>query len=138
MHHYKGVSFISKDWREIGMIIEISVAVIAAAFVALVIYLIILMSTLRQNLRQTKRILETTDEISLDLRNKMEALDPFFHTLTNLGEVLENKTELFKRYVINPIEPEARLKQDANEDFEKDILQFAGSGIRLFKNLKRR
>lgn len=120
------------------MIIEISVAVIAVAFAALVIYLIMLMVSLRDNLRQTKKILENTNDISLDLRNKMESLDPIFHTITNLGDVLEKKTESLKEYVNAPVEVETSLKKERELKKISDVLEFAGMGIRLWQKLKRR
>ncbi len=119
------------------MIIEISIAVIAVAFVVLVIYLIILMSEVKNNLRRVRKILGNTDDISLDLRNKMDALNPFFQTLANLGEITEKETTSLKNRLSTPLEEKAASPR-SDDDFTQDVLEFAGSGIRLLKNLKRR
>lgn len=120
------------------MIIEISVAIIAFTFVVLVIYLIVLIVSLRENLRQVKKILESANDISSDLRNKMESLDSIFHTITNLGDILEHETASFKQYVTSPLEVEASIKQECELKKISDVFEFVGMGIRLWKKLKRR
>jgi uncharacterized protein YoxC len=102
------------DKGEVGMIIEISVAIIALAFAALVIYLIAMIQTLRGLLGQVnhtlvhvrsqlddmggeaKKVIEHTNQMGADLQKKMEALNSVFKAVENVGDVLENKTASFK------------------------------------------
>lgn len=85
------------------MIIDISVAVIAVAFALLVIYLIVLIRTLSQTLAQVsltvveaRKIVSEAQVSAIDLNRKLEALDPVFKSVENLGEVLEYETAEFK------------------------------------------
>lgn len=126
------------------MIIEISVAVIAAAFVILVIYLIVMTKAVRVTLNQTnqtlaeaKKVLEHTGEVSLDVKNKMESLDSVFNTVANIGDILEIKTEEAKEFVEDvAIEQERSYHRRVSQI--GDILELAGLGFRLWQKLKRR
>ncbi|WP_068467947.1 DUF948 domain-containing protein [Candidatus Protochlamydia phocaeensis] len=150
------------------MIIEISVAVIAAAFVVLVIYLIVMTKALRSMFGQVnhlivdarkqlddigfeaKKAVEHTNEISADLKEKMESLDPLFKSVANVGEVLEYKTEELKQKAIHSssipeavapalIPPQNERKHTDKEDvIVADVLELAGLGIRLWQKLKKR
>lgn len=101
--------------ERIGMIIEISVAVIAIAFVILVIYLIVMIKSLHVTLGQVnqtliearkqlgevglqaQKVMEHTNQISFDLKHKVEAFTPIFNAVTNAGEILEHKTAALKK-----------------------------------------
>src|SRR5262245_22033318 len=99
---------------ELGMIIDISIAVIAAAFVALVIALIFFLKGLCRTLRQVDRtlvearkqieeggniskVIEHANQLTYDLKRKMETLDPIFNAFSNVGDFLEAKTFSLKR-----------------------------------------
>ncbi|MBA2369524.1 MAG: DUF948 domain-containing protein [Candidatus Protochlamydia sp.] len=154
------------------MIIEISVAVIAVAFVFLVIYLIVLLKSLKSTMNQVnflifdarkqldemggeaKKIIDHTNQISLDLKYKMETLNPLFQSVENIGEVLEDKAEDFKKSSIrsrtsNSTSPLFTHKdnlqnRDSTADprgskaLVPDILELASLGIRLWQKLKKR
>lgn len=157
------------------MIIEISVAVIALAFVILVIYLILLFSAVKQTLNQTnllvndvrkqlddlsgeaKKTIEHTNQMSADLRHKMEALDPLFNSIANVGDVLEHKAESFRlRSARLDRLDERRASHGAtffdDSDYQEsitrtkasesvivaEILELASLGIRLWQKLKKR
>jgi uncharacterized protein YoxC len=157
---------------EFCMIIEISVAVIAVAFVLLVIYLIVMLKTLKSTLNQVnylifdarkqldemgteaKKIIDHTNQISLDLKYKMETLNPLFQSVENIGEVLEDKAENLKKSSErsrsgNSASPLFTHKdhlyhRDPSEELTgskalvPDILELASLGIRLWQKLKKR
>ena len=151
------------------MIIEISLAVAAVAFVLLVIYLIATLKTLKVTLNQvnylifdarkqldemgaeTKKIIEHSNQISADLKYKMETLNPFFQSVENIGEVLEDKAANLKRNIERPrtVHSPSPLhshnhRNDSSEDLKgqkaivPDILELASLGIRLWQKLKKR
>ena len=61
------------------MIIDISVGVISVAFVVLVVYLVL-------TLRKVDRLLNTTNDLALDIKEKSETLNIFFRPLAKLGK----------------------------------------------------
>lgn len=144
------------------MVMEISVAIIAIAFVALVLYVIALIKALRVTLGQVnqtlvevrkqldevgneaKEVIEHTNQLSFDLKQKMESLDSLFKSVANIGDVLEHQTASLKKGSV-----EAKHSSlDFTETEKKtplpglikvaDILELAGMGIRLWQKLKKR
>lgn len=149
------------------MVIEVSLAVIAVAFVLLVIYLIVTLKTLKLTLNQVgyfifdarkqldemgveaKKAIDHANQISVDLKYKMDTLNPLFQSVENIGEVLEGKAETFKKKfeqirTINSISPLNIHRRDLSEDLTgpkaivPDILELASLGIRLWQKLKKR
>jgi uncharacterized protein YoxC len=145
------------------MIIEISVAVIALAFVALVVYLILLLNGLRGTLKQVdktiievrmqldemgnqaKKAIEHTNQVSFDLKRKMEALNSLFNTVSNLGDILEHKTFALKKEALSSSHKERsgvdslEAEQEAHaydEIHVSDILELAGIGARLWHKIR--
>ncbi len=144
------------------MIIEISVAVIAVAFAALVIYLIILIKGLRNTLKQVdktiiqarmqldeigpqaKKAIEHTNQVSFDIKTKMESLNSVFNTVSNLGDILEHKSLALKKEAlsshrelsdVNSLETEHDLHAH-DEIHVSDILELAGIGARLWHKIR--
>lgn len=162
------------------MIIEVSVAVIALTFVILAIYMIFLLRLLLVTTQRVNRLLidahqkfddvsiqatkavEHTNQISFDLKKKMESLDPIFNSLSNVGEVLETKSLHFKKKALQPSETEQeesrhsineswnrhshakagghRFRSDLDHESNKiaEILEIAGMGLRLWEKIKKR
>lgn len=149
------------------MIIEISVAVIAIAFVALVIYLITMIKALRitlgqvnQTLVETRRqlgeiggqaqkVIEHTNQISFDLKHKVEALDPIFKSMANVGEILEHKTFSLKKEALASAyeegypsslstEEKKKISQARTLTMTSIVLELAGVGVRLWQKFKQR
>lgn len=147
------------------MIIEVSVAVIALAFIALVFYLIDLIKSSKKTLAQsnqmlndaykeidqlggeTKKLLEHLNHISIDIQTKMEALDPIFNSIEELGNVLESKTTSLKETLISPAKKETVEPLAPNKDIlvKKDLakaiadtVELVGLGYGLWQNLKKR
>lgn len=122
------------------MIIEISVAVIAIAFVVLVAYLITMIKALRitlnqvnQTLVETRRqldevggqvqkMIEHTNQISFDLKQKVEALNPIFKSAANVGEILERKTFSLKKEAFASIDEE-RYRSSLDTEEKKRVLR---------------
>lgn len=147
------------------MIIEISVAVIAFAFVVLVIFLIVairalivtshkaneLLFEVQKNLQnvggQAAKAIEHTNQISYDLKRKMEALNPLFLSITNLGEVLESESNHFKKKKLHDFDRESEksyLRKLDKQEFRSQnlnnlagFLEFAGLGIHLWQKIKK-
>jgi uncharacterized protein YoxC len=147
------------------MIIEISIAIIAVAFLALVIYLIAMINALRQTIAQfnqalpeirnrfdemggqLKKTLEHTNQVTFDLKRKMESLDSTFNTISNLGEILEHKSLALKKESLTSLHRETpHLDADSHlsereirfhEDITTaDILELASIGVRLWQKIK--
>lgn len=136
------------------MIIEISVAFIAAAFVALVIFLILALRSLRitfdsinatlrpiqrhteELCNQTECLIEQTTALTNDVNNKLEALDGVFNSLSHVGNHLENLTKNFdsqlKERPLAP-EPEEHPSVPVEEMFEWVLL-----GCQIWQKFKKR
>jgi uncharacterized protein YoxC len=143
------------------MIIEVSVAVVAVAFIVLVIYLILMLNALRVTLGQVdqtvvevrkqldeiggqaQKAVEHANQVSFDLKRKMESLNSIFNSFSNIGEILEHKTFALKKEALvsshkeNKLsdidEQELRVREEINVT---DILELVGIGIRLWQKLK--
>lgn len=134
------------------MIIEISIAVIALAFVVLVIYLISAIKALRITLGQvnqtlaetrhqlgdlggqTQKILEHTNQISFDLKQKVEAINPIFNAIGDAGEVFEHRAAQLK----SELKASSELKEDEKLKAIEAIFELGGAGIKLWQKLRKR
>jgi uncharacterized protein YoxC len=97
------------------MLIDISVAVIAAAFVALTVYLIMTLRSVRDSLhqanqtltkvqlqvdevsRETVTIMRTTNQITDDLHKKLKHVDALFESVSDVGEAVNQVTSSMKQ-----------------------------------------
>lgn len=148
------------------MVIEISVAVIAAAFVVLVLYLISLIMSLRKTLSQANQTLvearkqlsdiggqaqktmEHANQISFDLKQKSEALNPLFNAVANAGDILDRKSYHLKKDFLAQFDEEsepslfnsAEKKRafPAGATAAAAVLELVGIGIRLWQKQKKR
>lgn len=136
------------------MIIEISIALVAIAFAALVVYLILLIIALRKTLHQTDRtmvqvrkqldelspqaqkIIEHTNQLSFDIKRKMEALNPIFNALGNLGEMAEHKTFALKKKAPASEEDSLTEHELRSRSPVADVLELAVIGTCLWQKLK--
>lgn len=145
---------------------EISVAVLAIAFAVLVVAIIILIIALRRTLFQVNKTLAETrkqleeiggdaaktmehaNQISYDVKRKIEALDPFFNAFSNIGEFVERKTfSLRGRSPGSAHEEKKQMYEDSFEASEEasnesvkasDVLDFVDVGLRLWQKIKKR
>ncbi|MEK8130925.1 DUF948 domain-containing protein [Paenibacillus filicis] len=96
------------------MIIELSVAVVAIAFAALVVYLIKTLRSVTDLLSQTNvtireiqgqisgisveatELLRHTNEVTLDVRNKLHSIDPVVDSVKNIGDAVQEVTDTVK------------------------------------------
>jgi len=144
------------------MIIEVSVAVIALAFVILTIYLIIMSKAIDRTLDEVNRTLvetriqmrelsqnsgktmEKVDTINMDLKHKMEALDPIFNAITNIGKIFEHQSASLKHRFLRQNLNEYRMEEEEAMEDEKpstlisEAIEIASSGIRLWQKLKKK
>lgn len=61
------------------------------------IVFIILAFFIIRTLLKLQKTLQNTDRLMVELQYKMEKVDPLFNSLSNAGEILENKTALWKQ-----------------------------------------
>lgn len=148
------------------MIIEISVGIIALAFVVLVIYLITMIKALRITMGQVnqtlvearkqlgevggqaQKVMEHTNQISYDLKQKVEAFNPIFNAVTYAGEILERKTSSIKKEFLASEEEDESSSLNFEEKKKSTqtqgllaaaaILELAGIGVQLWQKLKKR
>lgn len=147
------------------MIIDISIAVIAFAFVILVIYLIVMIKSLRVTLGQVnqtlvetrrqlgevgiqaQRVMENTNQISSDLKLKVEAFDPIFNAVNQAGQILEHKATALKKDFLDTQEELSSLAAQGEKKKSGQpmglmtvaaILELAGIGMGLWEKLKKR
>jgi|GEM_PF-3190066 len=143
--------------------IETSVTIIAIAFVALVIYLIMtsralnatlyevnqMLIDLRKQLDGTggeaQKLVEHTNHITLGLKQKIEALNPLFNAVANLGEILEHKAVALKEEAFAESHPsnvdiEEKKKLSRSDEWIKvaDVLGLAVLSIHLWQNIKKK
>ncbi|MFC7322411.1 DUF948 domain-containing protein [Halobacillus campisalis] len=95
--------------------IEWSVGIAAVAFVFLVVFLILTLRKLMATLAETKEtlsdarksvnsisyeaeeLIHEANKISVDVKGKMESVDPLVESVRDMGEVLHNATSSMKR-----------------------------------------
>lgn len=151
---------------EFGMIIEISVAIIALAFVALVIYIIAVTKALKVTLGQVnqtlsdvrkhlddlgteaKKATENVDQLGHDLNSKMEALKPIFNAISNIGDYLEQKTKTLKLEAeicaLKNEDEASTLEEELVDSKTKvinkvaNILELVGQSFRLWQDVHKR
>ena len=100
-----------------------------------------------QLLNQTpKEILLNAQHISSDFYHKMQCLNPIFHSLSNLGEGIENTTETLRNKFQTSSKRKHKEENEENNQEETSSLDddrlapfidFALAGMRLWKNIKR-
>ena len=143
------------------MIIEVSVAILAAAFVVIAICVVLLTISLRATLERTDQtlgdvrlqlnargmeignLLSQADHITAEVKNKIGNLTPLFNTFASAGEVLEQKTALYKNKqatILTTLVHEDKEKAVEVEEASAvaDILEIAGLSMRLWRKFKQR
>jgi len=142
----------------VGMIVDISIAVAAAAFLLLVIYFIVLIKAVKATLNQVNSTLSEVrhhlDEIGIeakkttfDVNYKMESLNSVFKAISNVGEFLEQKSKSMKLEAeICSLKNEALAanKHAGNSrvnlvfDQVASILELVGQSFRLWRDVHKR
>ncbi|WP_068608758.1 DUF948 domain-containing protein [Paenibacillus swuensis] len=97
------------------MSVEISVTLIALAFTALVVYLILTLKKAMNVLDETnsalsdvrkavngitsesKQLIHTANEITIDVKDKIKAVDPLIETAHDVGEALHSVTNTVRQ-----------------------------------------
>lgn len=110
------------------MIIDISVAVIAAAIVILTIFLIIVLLTINKTLRH--------------IHYQLESFDSLLRSVSNVGDVLEQTTDQLKEKVDRisccPDEIEHRIQKQDIPTKVADALTLTAIAISLWQKIKKR
>jgi uncharacterized protein YoxC len=98
---------------------------------------------------EVKKIIEQTNYISIDFRDKLESLNSIFNTVSNIGEVLEEVTDSIKTEAFSSLYKEENLSSSASllegqENRTKtlakviDFLELAGLSFTLWQKIKKR
>lgn len=138
------------------MIIEISIAFIAVGFLGLVIYLILFLNDLRKLTKRVNgvlltiephldelaeeaaRLTQTSQIIALDIQKKLEAVNSIVKSASDLGEVVEHHTSLYKKKCEHKLalreEPETCEKGNKIDA----IVDLVELGIIFFQTFKKR
>lgn len=139
------------------MIIDLSIALIALAFVILVVYLIIALRSLNRTLQQVNetlgetrqkiddmttesvKLLRNTNEISGNLHQKLESLDPLFKVVSLVGNQAVNTVESFKSQKKEASEDEEELVSSSkSQNRVLEIVEWVAVGVNLLLSLKKR
>lgn len=137
-----------------GMIIKISVAIIALAFAALVVFLILTLRSAQESLNQVNEtltdvqkqlnqvsqeaitLIQSTNQVTADVNRKMKSLDTVFESIDQVGESVHQVTSSVKQV-------SATVSQSLSQNIEKavhdngqkmqNILQWSGLALNLLK-----
>lgn len=137
------------------MIIEVSMIIIAVCMIVLLIVALVVGVNLQKSLRsmefkidnaldemnitlsQTTTTLTSLNELTLSIKDKVEATDPIFHVISRVGSIAES-------FISEP-RPEINLSNNINfssppSDGIKatDIAEWVGLGVLLWQKLTRR
>jgi uncharacterized protein YoxC len=157
------------------IIIDVCMIIIATAFVILVIYLAVTMSKVNHILKQVDqtliegrkqvaelmidvtKIIRHSDQISIDIDEKINAFTPLFKTIKDLGEILQCKSASLKNSMTEKIkhiisftnlknqysgDEDELLTRDGKVKYVarvlKDVLEITAIGMHLWQNIKKR
>lgn len=119
------------------MVIDISVAFIAAAFVALVIFLIIALVKSQKTLKEMNKILSSSkkdiDEISIESTKLIKNLN---ETIVDIKKKLHALDCLFKPLSETKGEIEGESKKVKNYDLVSDVAECLAAGLVLYNKIK--
>jgi uncharacterized protein YoxC len=143
----------------IVMILEISLAVVALAFVVLVFYLVQTLKTLNGSLdeirgtmvqmkgeltqvsSEVKDVLYHTNQMAVDVRAKLQDLDPLFNSVNDVGKVVNDLTSTVRHSaeaVTSIIDKGNRKVQTANPSKISAIMNSIPVVIDIWRSLKSR
>lgn len=118
--------------------IEISLAVIALAFVVLVIYLLVVLNSTKKTLDQLSKVMKNVEITTVNVNQKMIAMDSLFLAISNLGDKALSATNKLKgnNAEENLDDSSFRLKSEANGrvDHLMDLLSLGVSLWKVYKN----
>lgn len=115
---------------------EIALLIFAVAFAVLVIFLSILLYNAATTLKKTNRIMDTFNDITLDVNSKMEAFDPWFRLLGYYGEELENKRERREKKHYFSSFTKKTNDGEGKEEVIRDLGEWALFSVRLWQKYK--
>lgn len=112
-------------------VITLSIAVVALAFVAGVIFMILVLISL-------KKTLQTTNELTADLKEKVDTFDPIFRVVSHLNEAIERKTDQLSREV-DHVERELKSHERPTRlNTALEIAEWSLIGLSMWKKIKER
>ncbi|WP_335871130.1 DUF948 domain-containing protein [Bacillus sp. 2205SS5-2] len=111
--------------------IEWSAAIAAGAFTILIIFLILTLRQVMTTLAETKKtlsdartavngitdeaegLIHTANQISVDVKEKMEAVDPLIESAHDVGDMIHNVTSSVKRTALQKSKPKTIPTQES-------------------------
>jgi uncharacterized protein YoxC len=138
------------------MLWQISVAIIAIAFGVLVYFLVRTLTAVQTSLKETnetivqiqgtlddvttevKGLIRNTNQITLDVRNKMKALDSLFGTVENVGDTLEGVTSSLRSAsasFMSNVKTNIQTTEQPSKKVYK-VLNLAGSVYDIWQRIK--
>ncbi|MEO3945535.1 DUF948 domain-containing protein [Gorillibacterium sp. CAU 1737] len=140
-----------------NIIVEVSIALVAVAFAVLVIFLVRTLNMVQASLKETnqtisdvqrelndvsgevKGLIRNTNQITMDVRHKMKALDSLFGTVENVGDTLEGVTSSLKnassRFATNVNHNMRQVETTENKPLYR-VLNTVSSAIDIWQRLK--
>ncbi|MEF3303711.1 DUF948 domain-containing protein [Paenibacillus sp. GYB003] len=140
------------------MIIQISVACIAAAFIVLVVFLVAALQSARASLKQvnetlahidakmdaisgeTVKLMRQTQQIADDVQGKMKSLDTLFHSIGQVGESVHQITASVKQ-VSATVSNSVRLageKAVKERNTTAELVEWASLAVHLWRKWQSR
>lgn len=102
------------------MLIEICIGAVSLAFVVVAVFLSVALYDFIQTMKQSKHTIRHVNALTVDLKEKLDALNFLFQPLVKLSKKKTAHKNL--------------------KNFEKaaEVINFAADGVQLFKTLKRK
>lgn len=140
------------------MIIQISVACIAAAFIVLVVFLVAALQSARAALQQvnetlahidgkmdtisaeTVKLMQTTQHIADDVQGKMKSMDALFDSIGKVGESVNQITTSVKQVsatVSNSVR-QAGEKVNRERNLTAELMEWTSLGLHLWRKWQAR
>jgi uncharacterized protein YoxC len=128
--------------------IEITFALIGIGFIVLVIYLVRVLSTANCLLNSVKKqigdlgheprtLIHNLSHISKDLSYKIQMLDPLFNTLSNVGSIIEDKSERLASRVKTSYREEKKSTEPQHENKVSDLINWIVAGVNVYNKFRK-
>jgi uncharacterized protein YoxC len=139
------------------MIIELSVALIAIAIAALSIYAILALRSARASLdqvnqmvqrlqldmdemsKEVKGLIHNTNQITVDVHQKMKSLDAFFLSASEVGEAAHQVSSSVKQVsasVSQTLESRAKKAVHTQSSKVSDAMEWVSIGMKIWQKLQ--
>lgn len=131
------------------MSIEVSLTILAICSLVITTFLVVLIAvlliaTFKLNIvinklsDHTEKALTNGNEIAEKLKNDIEAVQPFFHSIAKVGSMMSDFTDRFSHQIKEkPLKKISFTSMKTKEGKVLDLLEFLGLGILMWQNLNK-